>query len=43
MPKGSKYAAYCGAAVVAKTIGANHMLSKEDYEDRGPAFMHKKC
>jgi actin-related protein len=39
----NQYASYVGGAIVAKSLNANHTMSKEDYEDRGPAYIHKKC
>jgi actin-related protein len=37
------YAGYIGAAIVAKSLNANHTMTKEDYDERGPSFVHRKC
>ena len=37
------YAGYVGAAIVGKSMNAINTMTKEDYEERGPAYIHKKC
>jgi actin-related protein len=44
MPERStQYAGYAGGAIVAKSLNANHTMTKEDYDERGPAYINKKC
>lgn len=37
------YAAFTGAAITSKCIGANNYISKADYENYGPNIVQKKC
>lgn len=41
--RSTRFAAYVGGVIVAKSMNANNLMTKEDYNEHGPAYINSKC